>query len=217
MTGASVAGFDALAGPARGRDRRIFSILHTNDMHSNVVGVGPLRDYSPLQSGNDATKGGYARLGALIAERRRELERLGPVLVLDGGDFSMGTAVAAACRELGAELQLMGQMGYDATTIGNHEFDLGPAGLGQAIGRAAAAGPIPAVVASNTDLSAADGGLVDLQRLQRQGVIRPTAVIERGGLRFGLIGLIGTDAFKYAADPGAVTFSDPIKTARNQA
>jgi 5'-nucleotidase len=48
-------------------------------------------------------------------------------------------------------------------------------------------------------------------------VIRPTAVIERGGLRFGLIGLIGYDAFKYAADPGAVTFSDPIDTARTLA
>ena len=217
MTGAAPVGLEAQADPASGRGRRTVSILHTNDMHSNVVGVGPLRDYSPLQPGNDATKGGYARLAALIAERRRELERLGPVLVLDAGDFSMGTAVAAACRELGAELQLMGAMGYDATTIGNHEFDLGPDGLGQAIGRAAAAGAIPAMVASNTDLSTADDRLAELQRLQRQGVIRPTAVIERGGLRFGLIGLIGYDAFKYAADPGAVTFSDPIETARTLA
>lgn len=217
MTGASLMGLEAQADLASGRGRRVVSILHTNDMHSNVVGVGPLRDYSPLQPGNDATKGGYARLGALIAARRRELEQLGPVLVLDGGDFSMGTAVAAACRELGAELRLMGAMGYDATTIGNHEFDLGPDGLGQAIGRAAAAGTIPMVVASNTDLSAADGRLEELRRLHRQGVIRPEAVIERGGLRIGLIGLIGYDAFKYAADPGAVTFSDPIETARGQA
>lgn len=217
MTGASFMGLEALADLASGRGRQVVSILHTNDLHSNVAGVGPLRDYSPLRPGNDATKGGYARLGALIAARRRELEQLGPVLVLDAGDFSMGTAVAAACRELGAELQLMGAMGYDATTIGNHEFDLGPDGLGQAIGRAAAAGPIPLVVASNTDLSAADGRLVELQRLHRQGLIRPVAVIERGGLRIGLIGLIGYDAFKYAADPGAVTFSDPIETARRQA
>ncbi|MFM7395092.1 MAG: bifunctional metallophosphatase/5'-nucleotidase [Cyanobium sp.] len=192
----------------------VASILHTNDMHSNVVGVGPLRDYAPLKVGSDATRGGYARLGALIAERRRELERLGPVLVLDAGDFSMGTAVAAACRELGAELRLMGLMGYDATTIGNHEFDLGPDGLGQAIAAAAAAGPIPAVVASNSDLSAQDGRLADLQRLRREGLIQPTTVIERGGLRFGLMGLIGFDAFKYAADPGGVVFSDPIDTAR---
>ncbi len=114
MTGVSLAGLDALAGSPPGRGRRVVSILHTNAMHSNLVGVGPLRDYSPLRTGNDATKGSYARLAALIAERRRELEQLGPVLVLDGGDFSMGTAVAAACRELG------------------------PDGLGQAIGRPAA-------------------------------------------------------------------------------
>jgi 5'-nucleotidase len=58
---------------------------------------------------------------------------------------------------------------------------------------------------------------VELQRLGAAGVIRPTTVIERGGLRFGLIGLIGYDAFKYAADPGAVTFADPIDTARELA
>lgn len=64
MTGASLTGLEALADLASGRDRRVVSILHTNDMHSNVVGVGPLRDYSPLLPGNDSTKGGYARLGA---------------------------------------------------------------------------------------------------------------------------------------------------------
>ncbi|MFQ6538043.1 MULTISPECIES: bifunctional metallophosphatase/5'-nucleotidase [Aphanothece] len=217
MTGASLVGPESQANPDSSPDRRVVSILHTNDMHSNVVGVGPLRDYTPLQTGNDATRGGYARLGALIAERRRELEPRGPVLVLDAGDFSMGTAVAAACRELGAELQLMGAMGYDATTFGNHEFDLGPDGLGQAIAQAVAAGPVPAVVASNSDLGARDDRLLDLQRLAQAGVIRPSAVIERGGLRIGLIGLIGYDAFKYAADPGAVTFADPIETARSLA
>jgi 5'-nucleotidase len=45
-------------------------------------------------------------------------------------------------------------------------------------------------------------------------VLQPYRVIERGGLRFGLVGIIGYDAFKYAADVGAVTFGDPIETAR---
>ncbi|MEY3300029.1 MAG: hypothetical protein RLZZ597_3289, partial [Cyanobacteriota bacterium] len=194
--------------------KQIFSILHTNDMHSNVVGVGPLRDYTPLKLGDDQTKGGYARLGALIAQRKAELGQLGPVLVLDAGDFSMGTAVAAACRELGAELQLMAAMGYDATTFGNHEFDLGPDGLGQAIKRAAETGNIPAIVVTNSDVSADSERLADLQDLAQRGVLQPYRVIERGGLRFGLVGIIGYDAFKYAADVGAVTFGDPIETAR---
>ncbi|MCK7577554.1 MAG: hypothetical protein MZV65_18285 [Chromatiales bacterium] len=43
-------------------------------------------------------------------------------------------------------------MGYDATTFGNHEFDLGPDGLGKSIGVAAKAGRIPAVLAANTEL-----------------------------------------------------------------
>ena len=194
--------------------KHMFSILHTNDMHSNVVGVGPLRDYTPLKLGDDQTKGGYARLGALIAQRRAELGPLGPVLVLDAGDFSMGTAVAAACRELGAELQLMAAMGYDATTFGNHEFDLGPDGLGQAIQRAAAAGEIPAIVVTNSDVSADSERLADLQDLAQRGVLQPYRILERGGLRFGLVGIIGYDAFKYAADVGAVTLGDPIETAK---
>ena len=194
--------------------KRMFSILHTNDMHSNVVGVGPLQDYTPLKLGDDQTKGGYARLGALIAQRKAELGQLGPVLVLDAGDFSMGTAVAAACRELGAELQLMASMGYDATTLGNHEFDLGPDGLGQAIQRAADAGEIPAIVVTNSDVSADSERLADLQDLTQRGVLQPYRIIERGGLRFGLVGIIGYDAFKYAADVGAVAFGDPIETAR---
>ena len=72
------------------------------------------------------------------------------MLVLDAGDYSMGTAFGAATREIGGELQVMARMGYDATTFGNHEFDYGPDGLGKSIGVAAKAGRIPAVLAANT-------------------------------------------------------------------
>jgi len=206
--------FNALEALAATSGKQVFSILHTNDMHSNVVGVGPLRDYTPFSLGDDQTRGGYARLGALIAQRKAELERLGPVLVLDAGDFSMGTAVAAACRELGAELQLMAQMGYDATTFGNHEFDLGPDGLGKAIKQAANAGDVPAIIVTNSDVSAASDRLTDLQAMAKRGVLQPYRVIERGGLRFGLVGIIGYDAFKYSTDPGEIVFGDPIETAK---
>ncbi|WP_044151397.1 bifunctional metallophosphatase/5'-nucleotidase [Leptolyngbya iicbica] len=214
MTPTVMLSFNALEALAATPGKQIFSILHTNDMHSNVVGVGPFQDYTPFSLGDDQTRGGYARLGALIAQRKAALEQLGPVLVLDAGDFSMGTAVAAACRELGAELQLMAQMGYDATTLGNHEFDLGPDGLGQAIKQAAQAGDIPTVLVTNTDVSADSDRLADLQAMAERGVLQPDQIIERGGLRFGLVGIIGYDAFKYATDPGEVTFSDPIETAR---
>jgi 5'-nucleotidase len=191
-----------------------FTILHTNDLHSNFIGMGPASDYSPFTLNDDKTRGGFARLSALI-ERRKEARRpMGPVLVLDGGDYSMGTAFGAASRETGAELQLMSRMGYDATTLGNHDFDLGPDGLSQSIDVAAKAGRIPAVVASNCDFSAPDVQLTDLQRLAKEGVIRRYLVLERGGLRFGIFGLIGKEAVFYTAGAGAVTFPDAIETAK---
>ena len=135
------------------------------------------------------------------------------MLVLDAGDYSMGTPFAAASREIGGELQLMSRMGYDATTFGNHETDLGPDGLGKAISVAVKAGHAPAVLASNTNFSKDDPTLADLQRLAKEGAIRRHIVIERGGIRFGLFGVLGKEAQIYT-NPGALTFSDPIETAK---
>ena len=193
---------------------KTFTILHTNDMHSAFVGMGPAADYTPFKLNDDATRGGYARLGALIAQRRNARQAQGPVLVLDAGDYSMGTAFGAASRETGGELLLMSRMGYDATTFGNHEFDLGPDGLGKSIGVAAKAGRVPVVLASNTSMAGADKTLADLQRMAKAGVIRRHLVINRGGLRFGLFGLLGKEASFYTSGAGAATFADAIETAR---
>jgi len=97
--------------------KQTFTILHTNDLHSNLIGMAPAADYSPFELNNDTTRGGYARLATLIKQRKAANQALGPVLILDGGDYSMGTAFAAAIRETGSELQLMFRMGYDATTF----------------------------------------------------------------------------------------------------
>jgi 5'-nucleotidase len=193
--------------------KKAFTILHTNDMHSAFIGMGPAADYTPFTLNDDKTRGGYARLAALIATRRDARSGDGPVLTLDAGDYSMGTPFAAASREIGGELQLMGRMGYDATTFGNHEFDLGPDGLGQAIGVAAKAGRVPAVLASNSDFSGSDATLANLQRLASEGVIRRYTVIERGGMRFGLFGVLGKEAQIYTSG-GATQFPDPVATAR---
>ena len=194
--------------------KKSFTILHTNDLHSNLIGLGPATDYTPFQLDNDKTRGGFARLAALIAKRKAARQAQGPVLVLDAGDYSMGTAFGAAIRETGAELQLMAQMGCDATTFGNHDFDLGPDGLAKAIGVAADAGRIPAVVASNTDFSAKDAALADLQRLAERSVIRRHLVIERGGIRFGIFGLMGKESIFYTSGAGAIQFPDAIETAK---
>jgi 5'-nucleotidase len=193
--------------------KKTFTILHTNDMHTSFIGMGPAADYTPFKLNDDNTRGGYARLAALIAKIKEERKGEGPVLVLDAGDYSMGTAFAAATREIGGELKLMGMMGYDATTFGNHEFDLGPDGLGRSISVAAKAGRVPTVVASNTDFTKKDPTLADLQRLAKAGVIRRYTIIERGGLRFGIFGLLGKEALHYTSG-GAATFADPIETAK---
>lgn len=193
--------------------KKIFTILHTNDMHSSFIGMGPAADYTPFAPNDDATRGGYARLAALIAKRREARQPQGPVLVLDAGDYSMGTAFAAASRETGGELQLMSRMGYDATTFGNHETDLGPDGLGKSISVAAQAGHVPGLLASNSDFSKDDPSLADLRRLAREGVIRRHLVVERGGLRFGLFGVLGKEAQIYTSG-GAMSFSDPVAAAQ---
>jgi 5'-nucleotidase len=205
-----------LAGPlfAAPAGKKTFTILHANDLHSAFLGLGPASDYTPFTLNDDATRGGYARLATLIAQRKAARQAQGPVLVLVAGDYSMGTPFGAATRETGGELQLMSRMGFDAVTFGNHEFDLGPAGLGQSISVAAKAGHVPAIVAANTQFEANDPALADLQRLAKASVIRRYLVLERGGLRFGIFGLLGKEAVSVTVGAGAVKFADPIETAK---
>jgi len=194
--------------------KKTFTILHTNDLHSNFIGLSPALDYKPFSTGTDKTLGGYARLAALIRRRKEARQGLGAVLILDDGDYSMGTAFGGAIRETGAELQLLSRMGYDAITFGNHEFDFGPDGLGQSIRVAAKAGHVPPVVASNTNFDGKDATLADLQRLAKDGVIRRHLVIERGSVRFGIFGLLGKEALVYT-NGGAASFPDAIETAKD--
>jgi 5'-nucleotidase / UDP-sugar diphosphatase len=201
--------------PATAADgKKTFTILHTNDLHSNLIGMAPSSDYTPFTLNDDATRGGFARLATLIATRKAARSGQGPVLVLDAGDYSMGTAFAGAIRETGGELQLLARTGCDATTFGNHDFDLGPDGTAQAIAVAAKAGWVPPVVASNTDFSGNDATLTGLQRLAKDGVVRRHLVIERDGIRFGIFGLLGKEAQFYTGGAGAVKFADPIESAR---
>jgi len=196
------------------RKKKTFTILHTNDLHSNLVGMAPVSDYTPLTLNDDNTRGGFARLATKIGERKAATEGRGPVLVLDAGDFTMGTAFAAATRETGAELRLLAMLGCDATTLGNHDFTFGPHGTAAAIGTAVDAGQVPVVLATNTDYSAPEPTLAGFQKLGAKGRIRNYLVIERGGIRFGIFGVLGLEAAIYAVSAAPVTFTDPIKAAR---
>ena len=217
LIGSAAFGAAVLAGPVYAvvDGKKTFTILHTNDMHSNFIGMGPSSDYTPLTVNDDKTTGGYARIATVISTRKQANEKLGPVLILDAGDFSMGTAFAAASREIGSELQVMARMGYEATTFGNHEFDLGPDGLAKAIGVAAKAGRIPVVLSANTDFTANDPALDGLRQLSKAGTVRRYVVIERGGMRFGLFGVLGKEAQFYTGGAGAVKFLDAVESAKD--
>ena len=196
---------------------KLFTILHTNDLHSSLIGAGPSSEYAPLGNANDGTTGGFARLSTLIHQRRDVRMKQGPLLVLDAGDYSMGTPFGAATRETGGELQLMALMGYDATTLGSHDFDFGPEGLAKSIGTAAKAGRVPAVVAANIDFETASGKLDSLRPLVSRGTIRRHILIDRAEIRFGIFGLLGKNAMNRAPGAAPFTFSDPQRTARDLA
>lgn len=193
---------------------RSFTLLHTNDWQSRLLGFGPNNEYTPGTTDDDATVGGVARLATLLKQRRAAADER-PVLLLDGGDFSMGTLFHTVTRELGSELRLLSALGYDATTLGNHEFDFRPDGLAKMIdaaARAEGAGLVP-ILSSNIRFSAQQADDDRLQMHQDEGRILPYRVVEKGGLRFGLFGLMGYDAVEVSPLMTPVTFADPIDVA----
>ena len=209
----------AAAAPAllvgwRSPQSRTFTILHTNDIHSNLIGVGPVLEYSPSKLNNDQTLGGMERIATLIQKRKEIRNAQGPVLTLDIGDFTIGTAFGGATEKLGAELQCLSLAGFDAVTLGNHEFDNGPQGLANSIAAAKASGNLPSIIASNTNIDSNDTEVADLKAFVEEGTIKRYKIIERSGIRFGLFGIMGPDSIQYTINPGAVTFPNPIETAK---
>lgn len=205
-----------MASLASGAADRRFVVLHTNDWQSRLLGYGPNSEYSPASLNDDQTVGGVARLATVVRQRRAALGDT-PVLTLDAGDFSMGTLFHTVTREQGAELRLLGALGYDATTLGNHEFDFRPAGLAQMIAAAERIGDAPNVpiLASNIRFSTQSAADDALEAQYRSGRIQPYRVVEKGGLRFGLFGLMGRDAVEVSPLMAPVTFADPLATARD--
>jgi 5'-nucleotidase/UDP-sugar diphosphatase len=183
-------------------------ILFTHDIHSHLA------EY-PAVGGDGITgrTGGLARMAAVVAAERRGREDR--VLLLDAGDFSMGTLFHTIRSTRSAELVLMGELGYDATTFGNHDFDFTPDGLAAALraARAAAPGRLPALVASNLVLPAGRPELDAFRAAIAEYPVTTYKVIERAGLRVGLFALMGKDAADDAPLAAPVTFADTAATA----
>lgn len=194
---------------------RSFTILHSNDWQSRLLGFGPNNEYSPATLNDDDTVGGVARLATLLRERRAAAEGEA-VLLLDGGDFTMGTLFHTIAREMGCELRLMTELGYDAAVIGNHEFDFRPAGLAAMISAAhkAKGDALLPLLSSNLRFDETSRADDSLQAHFDGGRILPYQLIERGGIRFGLFGLLGNNAVAVSPMIKPVTFADPVATAK---
>ena len=173
------------------------NILFTHDMHDN------LESFNTLIDGEKENIGGYSRLSSAIKEAR---EKDSELLLVDAGDYSMGTLYQTIYETHSPSLRLMGVMGYDAVTLGNHEFDFRPEGLANSLESAIYHGEdLPEIVASNTKFPDGDlsNDLIYLkQTFDKYGILDDYFILEKNNIRIGIIGLMGEEADSTAPKAG---------------
>ncbi len=163
------------------------TILHTNDVHSHI-------DPFPANNSLYPNQGGYARRAALVKQIRKEEKN---VLVLDSGDIFQGTPYFNFYK--GAlDIHLMNMIKYDASTIGNHEFDNG-------------------VEALCTQLKKAEFSFINtnynLKESPLGSIITPYKIFEKGPLKIGIVGLgIELEGLVNRVQYGNIKYNDPITT-----
>ncbi|MHB8138263.1 MAG: bifunctional metallophosphatase/5'-nucleotidase [Smithellaceae bacterium] len=195
------------------------TLLQTTDMHDTVSGVGSFNDYSPGSTGDDNVQGGWARLATKINEiRTARLVSGAFVLLVDSGDYNMGTAYDMLWNTDPAPFRFINTMQYDLITLGNHEFDYGPKKLAVMINKARAASDgfsIP-ILATNTVFDGQSGtDDDDLEALNRSGVIITDYYVKTyaNGLKVGVLGLMGKTSDQYAPNAPPVTFKSDYANA----
>lgn len=170
------------------------TILHTNDTHSCIL---PLN--KNLANKEVAGRGGYIRRAAMIRDERQTTPDL---LLFDSGDFSQGSPFYTIFKG-DVEIGLMNEMGYDAATIGNHEFDFGLENMARIFRMA----KFPIVCAN-----------YDFTGTPVEGTVKPYTIIKRNGLKIGIFGIgAQMDGLVDANNCIGVKFLDPITTANTTA
>jgi len=195
-----------------GQTSKKITVLHTNDLHSHFQGFAPESAYTPLTTGDDKTVGGFSRIAAIISG-----ERAGNpdgTVVVDAGDCMMGTIFHTMELYSGFELRLMKKAGYDVMSLGNHDFDLGPARYARMVNVAASEGPIPELILSNAVTDPTDVSDDPFEELYDTRLLKQYTILEREGIRIGLFSLIGKDADESAPYAPPVTFASNVKTAK---
>ncbi len=181
-------------------------IVFTHDMHSYIDPV------QVNENGVLVEKGGFARIKTIIDSVKKQNEN---TFVLDGGDFSMGTLYQSVFSEKASELRLLGLMGYQATTIGNHEFDYRSDGLAKMLDAAKASNdPLPIIVQSNINWEASQGEYTEMlhKSMENYGV-KKYAIIQAGDLKAAVFGLMGKEAASYAPTSGLI-FDDIVESSK---
>lgn len=181
------------------------TVLFTHDLHSHLLP-------SANESG-EGEYGGYARLMTAIKAQKA----IDPnAILVDGGDFSMGSLFQTAYPTSAIELRMMGAMGYDATTFGNHEYDYLQAGLKSMLNAAVQSGdPLPSLVCSNylPPVEGQEGYDAELWAAYNAYGVKDYILLERGGVHYALFGIFGFDADDCAPNSGMI-LEDPIEAAK---
>ena len=193
-------------GTAQAEEKEI-TILFTHDLHSHLL---------PAMNEDGTEYGGYARLMTKISEQKA----LDPdAILIDGGDFSMGSLFQTAFPTSAIELRMMGAMGYDATTFGNHEYDYLQSGLASMLNAAAGSGDAVPMILEANYLPPEEGeegydedSEMMWEALETYGVKEYT-ILERGGVYYVLFGIFGFNSDDCAPNSGMI-LDDPSETAQ---
>ena len=178
------------------------TVLQTSDLHSHADGVGPMS--ATATASIPAPEGSYARIAAYVGSVRSAADQDHPVVLVDSGDWSMGTLYDLTLTSAPLQLSNLVALGYDCTTLGNHEFDYTPAGLAAILAAAkkGSLGFAVPVVASNMVLN----GNTDLAPFMGTTILPYTTKNLPNGLKVGFIGLMGEDAAADAPNSAPVAF-----------
>lgn len=185
-------------------------IVFTHDTHSH------LNTFTTMVDGLETELGGFARINTLIEAQRAQNP---DTLVIDGGDFSMGTLIQTVFETQAAELRMLGYLGCDVTTLGNHEFDYRSKGLANMLTSAQASGDaVPAMVVCNVDWDTMEAeGLTEGQQRLKDAFdaygVSDYTVLEKGDVDIAVVGVFGKDALA-CAPTCELKFEDPIEAVK---
>ena len=191
-------------------DTKQIDVLFTHDTHSH------LDSFSTIVDGEQKEVGGFAKIKTLINEKKKEDP---DTLILDGGDFSMGTLIQTVYDTEAAELRMLGYLGYDVTTFGNHEFDYRSQGLANMLKAAKSSGEtLPEIVVCNVDWDSMEkAGLNDGQKQIQSAFetygVKDYVMVQKGDVKIAVVGVFGKDALE-CAPTCELSFKDPVEAVK---